>query len=1328
MQKSNFYEDSRNKVNLDLSPKFRNHEEKVLTTGLRSVAQEEIRELFKKDAKSHLPALQLHKSRDVSHLKDLNSVRSLTSLVNLPTDIQTLRLLADPKSKKNMEKAKVCKKKNCVERVVSLSPDIEGFDLSEHGIPTGRKEAENLLKWFKDMKKKHGNTEEFDVVVLISGQEVLKQVRGQCKHLGIVLKHIFRHYLTAAESKKKKHNQEKEQLKLTHEAKIKKEAESHQEVIETLENKIKEQINFNEKLKSSIKDLQDDSNFYKTKLNEVQRLYLTEQDIWRKKSLELIRESVRRPSVITHESYKLAVARWRKDLFHDEIENQPSIPLPEVIREKLESEQPLSAEELRIYRELYYKAEEEKNLKRFSDNETQTDNKESLKDQENSEKNILEDSLERIGLNVEKTEKALEGVFDSKIVVFEAKEVQVDFDLDYQVDDDVLKELEKFLTIDEQFELLQLGEKAQSLNTSLESESSEKLENSKREKKKIHEDLPSNERSQELDNSEPPQNDFIDKSSQNLKELHQDTSKNLKKNNLDENLSKIQDESKEKSKKNQKGRLKGLETSKKSQKTKKTGKKHLVSLKSLKKSPDLNRSDSRLIKKKTFGEEEKNFSQTGILRKASLNKISENPDLTLNGPSANQVQEKLLLNDSEVAETGKISSKALKNIKQGKVLSQISKNLQLGSLIKGQEKKNVDFEGRPQETFNVFESNSLSKSITPEPVSENKIDSELKNLISQTSLSSNKQENDLSLSQAEIPAYLSNIKRRQTELIQSLIPGKLGPSLQRSTQALTRSIQEKKKELDTLTTEISKKQKVLLSLSSHLNLQHPPSPSSEKPKRVASARVDAHSSSKLNDSGITPSPKPSDFWTIDEESEDLESLPAPAGLDPETWKTGYVLGYSDGKIIGFTRGKNFASEELFMEGYAEAARELTEETQEVKKSQSSEFSSPLNRLAKKIKQVEVKSSKETTKILEFNFSNKKFSPRKASPVVYENVFTLLKKIPEFLKKKSKISRKMMFKMMTGFYENALYQMSTDGLKDMLLVCFDEIAHRYGLKKVSDRKFLEFIAEVIKNKELKRCAMFLKLVNFNSELLPESFSRFTLVLYLESFKYMMSSKIGIMTNFDETDDKILVPVNRAVECVREKLEGKVEKNLVTVVVNAVEHKSSPDPRRINTALVELEVVLEIMCETYENSQNRIKNLIKKTFSAFSQGEIVSNYIILIVMKTINPLKFNKFEEIIGKCDLSLEEISEVCINLNIFHESDWNTVVRNFNSRAFESYEDLLKILNQMKGKEKDFGTFSVNEWEALLISCKNSGSDELSSVLFQVYENELKRIQTEIFS
>jgi hypothetical protein len=52
----------------------------------------------------------------------------------------------------------------------------------------------------------------------------------------------------------------------------------------------------------------------------------------------------------------------------------------------------------------------------------------------------------------------------------------------------------------------------------------------------------------------------------------------------------------------------------------------------------------------------------------------------------------------------------------------------------------------------------------------------------------------------------------------------------------------------------------------------------------------------------------------------------------------------------------------------------------------------------------------------------------------------------------------------------------------------------------------------------------------------------------------------------------------------------------------------------------------------------------------------------------------------------------------------------------------------MKGKEKDFGTFSVNEWEALLISCKNSGSDELSSVLFQVYENELKRIQTEIFS
>lgn len=1210
-------------------------DDKVLATGLRSIAQEEIKQLFRKDLKTNLPTLQLHKSRDVSHLKDLNSPRSIQALVNLPTDMQSLRLLISSKSQKNLENHKICKKKNCIERMISLSPELESFELNEFGVPTSRKEAENLLKWFRLMKSKHGFSDEFDIVVMISGQEILKQVKGQCKHLGYVLKDIFKYYRNSTDKAKKQYEQENELIRLSNEAKIKKLEAKFKEELDKQENKVKELQNLIEKNKVVLKNAQDDCKFYKIKLNEVQRLYLTEQDIWRKRSIELLKENVKNSITITHESYKLAIARWRKDLFHSEIENQPTVCLPEVIRDKLENEQPLSPEELSIYRELYYIAEEEKNKKRFFDVETQTEHQE-IKVVEEGEN--LDDSLVKLTKHVENTEKMLEAVYDSKPGT-EDKDIQVELDLELGVDDEILKELEKFLTIDENFEAI-LNEKNeidQSLNTSEESEENEKSVD----EDKVEENTEKvGDEDQEIE-IEPEIKDVKIKNYENNSEEIEKGKTSLRKQR---SLKKVNSKQKIRTKRS------------------------LTGLKPRNQEPQLK--DSRNLPRKN----------SNISRKRSMK-----------------------AQDSSV-KPEKISIKS-------EEFPIVNKNLQYS----------------PQELTNLH-SNPLTHK-TSEQVSSVK-----EKIVSQASLASSKQEIDLSQEPLKNSSFL--LKRRQTELIQNLISGKLGPTLQKSAQSLTRTIQEKIKELDSLNTQVIQKRKLLISLTTHIN--HHFSNNEKLHKRVNSAQLDnkpikSPSLNTLNDSFSSINKNESKFFPdieiIDEVNEEFENIKTPFGLDEDTWKTGFAVGFNEGTIVGFNKGKEFASEELYIEGYAQATRELQqdEEIDPDDNKNIPEVTSPINKVFKKSKMLEVKSQKELTKFFEFNFTNKKITPRRSGTLVFESVTLLLKKLPEFLKRKSKLSRKMLNKMMAGFYEAAYSQLSSEGAKDMLLLCYDEIGHKYGLKKVSDRKFIEFISELIKNKEFKRCSMFLKLINMNQVFEGEFYSKPTIVLYLESYKYMISSKIGIVTNYDESDDKILLPANRAIECIKEQLEGKVEKNLILNLVNSIEHKSTPDPRRINTGLVELEYVLETICDCYESFQQKIKNSTKKVFSSFMQSDLVPNYVFHIVMRTAAGSKYSKIEEMGIKQDLSLDEINELCIGLNIFAENDFNYLVKGSFLQRSEKYEELLQILKAMEEKDDKWISFSCDEWKVLLDSCRNSGEDdETAALLWVVYETELRRIYSEI--
>lgn len=74
--------------------------------------------------------------------------------------------------------------------------------------------------------------------------------------------------------------------------------------------------------------------------------------------------------------------------------------------------------------------------------------------------------------------------------------------------------------------------------------------------------------------------------------------------------------------------------------------------------------------------------------------------------------------------------------------------------------------------------------------------------------------------------------------------------------------------------------------------------------------------------------------------------------------------------------------------------------------------------------------------------------------------------------------------------------------------------------------------------------------------------------------MLNSKIGIVVNFDESEENQMFPVIRAIECAKEKFDVGGDPKYLIQVMNKLESITITDPKKINSGgLVELEKFLE-----------------------------------------------------------------------------------------------------------------------------------------------------------
>lgn len=348
-----------------------------------------------------------------------------------------------------------------------------------------------------------------------------------------------------------------------------------------------------------------------------------------------------------------------------------------------------------------------------------------------------------------------------------------------------------------------------------------------------------------------------------------------------------------------------------------------------------------------------------------------------------------------------------------------------------------------------------------------------------------------------------------------------------------------------------------------------------------------------------------------------------------------------------------------------------------------------------------KKIREITKFMEFHFHR----PGKTQGLARKlslapNILaTLLSKKMSLIKKKSTMSRRMVNRLSESIYQDCYNKFKNgEEFAGLLEVTYDDFINRYGLKTIGEKKFIEFIASLIKNSEYARPLLFLRFIGCGTKVDAQDYSKLSFLFYLQSLNFMLNAKIGIVVGYDDSSDLQFYPTVRAIECIRDKFEGILEKSLITALIAIVEQRSVLDPKRINSAgLVELEFLLELMVENYENYQSSIGEGIVNIISALGieKEESLSKQEFYLLVRHISPGKLKDDEtaskDFIPRLKLHPEPLSNqlekiekicfgdliaICIERNVLSITDIRNFCKNFDEISLEQAKEEIQNSKQ----------------------------------------------------
>ena len=345
----------------------------------------------------------------------------------------------------------------------------------------------------------------------------------------------------------------------------------------------------------------------------------------------------------------------------------------------------------------------------------------------------------------------------------------------------------------------------------------------------------------------------------------------------------------------------------------------------------------------------------------------------------------------------------------------------------------------------------------------------------------------------------------------------------------------------------------------------------------------------------------------------------PAGCDVYSWKAGFSMGFEKGRtegvhigeLLGIEEGK-FENIDQDKEDYERKSPDLTKKNRNFNRGSSlkTDF------MKQKIK--------EFTKVMQFQFNTRPGGVKKQHPV-----YALITKIMMDRESigKATLSRKILNKMISAMLMNCLNRIRNgDSVESLVEQVYDDFYQKYGLKLVCEKRFTEFLASLFFHTPSRRVTVFLRLLGFGSKFNMSNYSKKSFLFYLSCLSFMMTSKIGIIIVFDEIADMQMFPTQRGIDCLKERLENICEKNVIYSTIEEILNQSEPDKKGLNpSGLIELELVLELAVNIYEEYQNKIEAGVNLLIEAFSLGEGLSCTDLIMFVRNINSEKFEFGEE-------------------------------------------------------------------------------------------------------
>ncbi|CAG9324374.1 unnamed protein product [Blepharisma stoltei] len=517
----------------------------------------------------------------------------------------------------------------------------------------------------------------------------------------------------------------------------------------------------------------------------------------------------------------------------------------------------------------------------------------------------------------------------------------------------------------------------------------------------------------------------------------------------------------------------------------------------------------------------------------------------------------------------------------------------------------------------------------------------------------------------------------------------------------------------------------------------------------------------------------------------------PSGSDLGSWKAGWSSGYEKGRSEGIKNGEKLGFEDGYTEGYLKAIQEAKgsqlssdtyaediwqdEENKEAQEKsiqpaeeiedQDSEldFACEGKRLPLDYffveKNRDKKKIKEITKFMEFHFHKPLYLTQPKKPSVAPQLLNaLLTKKTSIITKKATMSRRMCSRLASSIYQDCYTKFKNgEQFPSLFEVTYDQFIHKYGLKTVAEKKLIEFIASLMKYSEYARPLLFLRFAGASSKIDNHDYSKLSFLFYLQSLNFMLNAKIGIVVGYDDSADRQMFPTVRAIECLRDKFDGILERSIITALISIVEQRSITDPKRINSAgLVELEFLLELMVENYENYQNAIGEGIVFIISALGieRQEFITKQEFYILTRHVSPGKLrddeNTTKDFVPRLKLHPELISNqldkmekinfsdlisICIERNLLSITD----VKNFckfnkeltldqakeemNKSKDEIFEMLEVIKNSPEKKWKSYDDYIFEEKLRHLLNIRHTEKPNYVLFNWKLLEAELRRIK-----